>query len=89
MPKRLASSTTIAVALGTSTPTSITVVATSTSISPLRNASKIAAFSGEGRRPCSNASRSPFSSSARSRSNVSVADATSSFSDSSMSGHTT
>ena len=38
MPKRSASRITITVAFGTSTPTSMTVVATSTSSSPARNA---------------------------------------------------
>ena len=77
------------VAFGTSTPTSITVVATSTSSRPTRNRSIVISFSAGVRRPCSSPSRRPVSSPAASRSYVSSADATSSFSLSSISGHTT
>ena len=48
MPKRSASSTTITVALGTSTPTSITVVAISTWSSPARKRPITASFSADG-----------------------------------------
>ena len=91
MPKRSASSTTITVAFGTSTPTSMTVVATSTSTSPDRKRSMTASFSAAGTRPWSSSTRRPASapSSPVSRSKVSWAEAASSFSDSSMSGHTT
>ena len=44
---------TITVALGTSTPTSITVVATSTSMSPAANRRITSSFSSAGIRPCS------------------------------------
>ena len=77
------------VAFGTSTPTSMTVVATSTSSAPARKAAIVASFSAGAIRPCSSPRRSPASSPASSRSYVSSADATSSFSLSSMSGHTT
>lgn len=50
-PKRSACSMTISDAFGTSTPTSMTVVATSRSISPSRNARMTSAFSACGRRP--------------------------------------
>ena len=89
MPKRSASRITITVAFGTSTPTSMTVVATSTSSSPARNALHRRSFSADDIRPCSSPSRSPASSPAASRSYVSSAEATSSFSLSSISGHTT
>jgi hypothetical protein len=52
-PKRSACSITIRLALGTSTPTSITVVATSTDISPEENLAITSAFSAVGMRPCS------------------------------------
>ena len=45
-------------AFGTSTPTSITVVATSTSISPRTNAAIVAAFSSGFMRPCIRPTRS-------------------------------
>ena len=51
MPNRPASTTTMTVALGTSTPTSMTVVATSTSKRPDRNSSMVASFSAEETRP--------------------------------------
>ncbi len=47
------------VALGTSTPTSMTVVHTSTSISPARNAAITASFSSLDSRPCIRPSRTP------------------------------
>ncbi len=50
---------TITVAFGTSTPTSITVVATSTSISPARNAAMIASRSLAGTCPCISAEPQP------------------------------
>ena len=52
-PKRSACSTTISDAFGTSTPTSITVVATSTAIWPPAKSDITAAFSAAGMRPCS------------------------------------
>ena len=75
------------VALGTSTPTSMTVVATSTSSRPARNWCMVASLSADPRRPCSRPSRSPSSSPAANSANVSSAERTSSFSDSSISGH--
>ena len=74
------------VAFGTSTPTSMTVVATSTSRRPSRNWCMVASLSAEPRRPCSRPRRRPSSSPAASSANVSSADRTSSLSDSSMSG---
>ena len=68
MPKRSASRITMTVAFGTSTPTSITVVATSTSSSPRGTRSIVASFSAGGRRPCSSPRRRPASSSCASRS---------------------
>ncbi len=62
MPKRSASRMTITVALGTSTPTSITVVATNTSRRPGRKVSMTASFSTAGIRPWSSPTRSPDSS---------------------------
>ena len=50
------------VAFGTSTPTSITVVDTSTSIAPDRNSVITRSFSADVSRPCSNARRRPASS---------------------------
>ena len=88
-PNRSASSTIITVAFGTSTPTSMTVVATSTSISPARNAVIAASFSAAGIWPCSSPTRSPASSSAARRSASSVAAFASTFGDPSTSGHTT
>ena len=55
-------STIIVDALGTSTPTSITVVATSRSISPALNATIVASFSAAFRRPCTSPTRTPGSS---------------------------
>ena len=59
MPKRSASSTTITVASGTSTPTSITVVATRTSSSPARKAAIAASLSAAGIWPCSRPDAQP------------------------------
>ena len=56
------------VAFGTSTPTSITVVATSTSSSPALNAAMIERRSAGFSRPCRQPTRNPFSSARRSRS---------------------
>ena len=89
MPNRSASSTTMTVALGTSTPTSITVVATRTLVPPSRKRAMVASFSAAGSRPWSSPSESPDSSSASSRAWVSSAEATSSLSLSPMRGHTT
>ena len=89
MPKRSASSTTITVAFGTSTPTSITVVAMSTWSSPARKRPITASFSADGSRPWSRPRRSPDSSAASRRAKVSSAEATSSLSLSPISGHTT
>ena len=58
-PKRSACSTIISVALGTSTPTSITVVATSTAISPRWKAAITASFSGPFIRPWTTPTLSP------------------------------
>ena len=58
-PNRSASMTTMTVAFGTSTPTSITVVATRTSISPAAKARITASLSSAGSRPCSTSTRSP------------------------------
>ena len=60
-PNRSASRSTIMVALATSTPTSITVVETSTSISPAAKARIVRSFSSGGSRPCSTPTRSPAS----------------------------
>jgi hypothetical protein len=57
-PKRSACSITIRLALGTSTPTSITVVATSTSMSPAAKAAITACFSSAFSRPCTSPTRS-------------------------------
>ena len=51
---------TIIEALGTSTPTSITVVATRTSISPPANALIVSSFNSELCRPCNGASFKPL-----------------------------
>ncbi len=56
IPKRSAFSISITVALGTSIPTSITVVATSTSASPEANAAIASCFSRGRMPPCSSAS---------------------------------
>ena len=53
MPNRSASMSTIVVALATSTPTSITVVDTRTSISPAAKARIVRSFSSGGSRPWS------------------------------------
>jgi hypothetical protein len=76
-------------ALGTSTPTSMTVVATSTSTAPARKAAIVASRSAAGTRPWRSESRRPASSPAASSSNVAWADRASSRSDSSIRGHTT
>ena len=60
-PKRSASIITMTVAFGTSTPTSITVVETNTSISLLAKARIVASFSSADSRPCSGATVSPLS----------------------------
>ena len=88
-PKRSASSTIITVAFGTSTPTSMTVVATSASRSPRRNSSITASFCFDGSCPCSRPSRRPASSSCCSRSYSSVAARASTLPLSSTSGQTT
>ena len=49
------------VAFGTSTPTSITVVETSTSISPAEKACIVASFNSVVKRPCSGAILNPLS----------------------------
>ena len=54
------------VAFGTSTPTSTTVVATRTSVSPVANARIRASFSSGASRPCRTSSRSPASGPVRS-----------------------
>ena len=61
MPNRSASSSTIVVALATSTPTSMTVVDTRTSISPAAKARMVRSLSSGVIRPCSLATRSPAS----------------------------
>src|SRR5664280_2452004 len=61
IPNRSASSTTMTVAFGTSTPTSITVVATRTSISPAANRRMTASLSSADSRPCRPATRRPAS----------------------------
>ena len=53
--------TTMTVELGTSTPTSMTVVHTSTSICPARKADMMASFSSPGSRPCIKPRRNPES----------------------------
>ena len=88
-PKRSASWTIMIVAFGTSTPTSITVVATSTSSSrALKRAIRSRRSAGFSR-PCMQPTRKPFSSPARSCSaSCSAARAVDAF-DSSISGQTT
>ena len=61
-PNRSAFSTTMTVALGTSTPTSMTVVDTSTSSSPALNACMTASFSLGLSFPCKSPTRRPGSS---------------------------
>ena len=77
------------VAFGTSTPTSITVVATSTSISPALNAAMIERRSAGFSRPCMQPTANPFSSARRSRSASSSAARATVVSDASISGQTT
>ena len=89
MPNRSASSTTMTVALGTSTPTSMTVVATRTSVRPARKRAIVASFSLGVTRPWSRPTSSPASSPVRSSSHVCSADATWSLSLSSIKGQTT
>ena len=60
MPKRSAFSTSITVAFGTSIPTSMTVVATSTSAAPEAKAAIASCFSRGRICPCSRASPKPF-----------------------------
>ena len=80
---------TMTVALGISTPTSMTVVATRTSISPLRKAAMAASLSLPGICPWSRPQRNPCRTSPERRSNSSVADRAWMRSDSSMRGQTT
>ena len=61
-PNRSASRITITVALGTSTPTSMTVVETRTCTSPWAKACIVRSFSSGGIRPCSISTRRPASS---------------------------
>ena len=82
---------TIRLAFGTSTPTSITVVATSTPMRARVNAAITAAFSAAGMRPCSSPTWQPGSaaaSTALSWACVAVAFCRSSDSLSSINGHT-
>ena len=58
-PNRSASMTAMTVAFGTSTPTSMTVVATSTSISPAAKRRITSSFSSRGSRPCSDVEAQP------------------------------
>ena len=89
MPKRTASSMSMTVALGTSTPTSITVVDTKTSRSPFRKEVITFSFSLDGICPCSSPRRRSGHTSVRRRSYSSVADFACTRSDSSTSGQTT
>ena len=82
-PRRSAFSITINEALGTSTPTSITVVATSRSSSPCLNASMVACFAAGFRRPWTRPMRSRGSAACRASKVPCAACATTS-SDSSM-----
>ena len=77
------------VALGTSMPTSMTVVATSTSASPAANARITSAFSAGRSWPCMRTTRKSRSSPAVRRSNSAVAARAASASDSLTSGQTT
>lgn len=70
-PKRSASMITMAVALGTLTPTSMTVVATRTSTSPAANRRMTSSFSSGCIRPCSTSTLSPESAPPRSWSAIS------------------
>jgi len=74
MPKRSASSITITVAFVTSTPTSMTVVATSTCSSPRRKAAIVTSFSFGASCPCSSPTQRPASSPEESRAYSSTAD---------------
>ena len=74
------------VAFGTSMPTSITVVATKTSISPSRNRRMIVSRSSAGTRPCSSATRRSANGPVDNTSNIVVAALRSVFSDSSITG---
>ena len=65
---------TITLALATSTPTSMTVVETSTSMSPRLNWAIVTSLSSALRRPCSRPRRRPFSAPVRSSSYISVAE---------------
>ena len=89
IPKRSAPSTSISDAFGTSMPTSITVVETSTSAPPSANAAIAACFSRGRIWPCSSTTRKSRSSVRESRSNSAVAARAWSASDSSTSGQTT
>jgi len=73
----------------TSTPTSMTVVATSTWSRPDRNASNTSCLDSVGTRPCSRPTSRPASGPVASRSKVASADEASSFGESSTRGHTT
>ena len=84
---RSACSITIRLALGTSTPTSITVVATSTFRLPATNCAMISAFSAGFMRPCTKPMAS-WGSAACSSASVSVAAFSCRLSLSSISGHT-
>ena len=86
-PNRSACSITISEALGTSTPTSMTVVLTNTPICPCTNSDMTAFFSACGMRECSKPIMTPGSASHRAWC-VSVALRKSSASLSSISGHT-
>ena len=76
-------------ALGTFTPTSITVVDTSTSASPLRNFSSTASLSAAFMRPCTSSMRRSGRSRVRRFSYTTSAGSASTASDSSTSGQTT
>ena len=77
------------VAFGTSMPTSITVVATSTSIAPAAKAAIVRSRSAIAIRPWTRPTRASGNTRARSSASISVAAFRSSFSDSSTSGQTT
>ena len=89
MPNRSASSMTMTDASGMSTPTSMTVVATSTSVSPDRNDSMARSLSAGFICPWSRPIRSPANSFPASRSASAVADDASTLSDPSTSAQTT
>ena len=88
-PKRSASSISITVAFGTSIPTSITVVATSTSDSPETKRAIASVFSREVICPCSRPTRKPASSPFASLAASALAAFASSCSESATSGQTT